>query len=114
MVVIENGVNHFTLNGEVYTKIYQASTAGVDSIVISNINIRNQNIINSTKYTDIQVDGITYGTRSELLIALIPVLYTEKLIIDNTTYDNTRITASLLPPSGVPNDGDEWIIYKTN
>lgn len=113
MTVIQSieGKPFFTLNGKKYPRIYQAVAQGDNHIAIYNIHdIRNQ-ILSQTFYSDVEINGVVESNQDTLLETLIPILYSEKYIIDNTTIGNDRITASTQAPSGVPLDGEEWVIY---
>lgn len=112
-ITYTNGDDYFNVNGKNYARVFQAVALGATGIGIFNVNDLRQTIIPTTSFDEIRVNGVNFNNREELIINLIPILYQQTTIIDNTTIGSDRITASTQPPSGIPQNGEEWVIYKT-
>lgn len=76
MIVI-NSVNafYFEIDGTRMARIYQPLAQGSQAISIVNIYDTRQKLLNSTKYDEVQVDGAVYGSQSELIEALLLIVY---------------------------------------
>ncbi len=121
----------FKLNGLKYAKIFIVNKQGNTNIGIYNAFDTQQQLLSSTVYSQISVDGVVYNSLFELTDVLVPLLFskqgggggggTPQLNSDwNSTSGVTQIlnqpiipskTVSLTTPTGVPADGDEWILY---
>lgn len=65
----------FTLNGIVYDKIYIALPAGVNSVKVVCAYEHRNVILPATPYSDVQIDGNTYGNVTALIAALKGIVY---------------------------------------
>ena len=77
MAIIINTVdsNYFELNGKRYATIYQPLTFPDDALGIYNIYDTKQQLLSHVHYSEFTVDSVTYGSRSALIDALLPVIY---------------------------------------
>lgn len=66
---------YFELNGLQFAKIYQPLAAGLEEIAIYNVYDTRQQLKNSVKYDQYQIDGATYASQAEAITALLPVIY---------------------------------------
>lgn len=130
MQVFENiDEQTFKLNGLIHVKNFMINKQGNTNIGIYNAFDTRQQLLSSTLYSQISVDGVVYNSLFELTDVLVPLLFskqgggggTPQLNSDwNSTSGVTQIlnqpiisskTVSLTTPTGVPADGDEWILY---
>ena len=77
MIVINytNGDGYFTLNGNKYAQVYQAVALGNTNIAIYSVHdIRNQ-LISTTPFNEVQVNGVYPSSQDALVTILIPILY---------------------------------------
>jgi len=66
---------YFNLNGIQYAKIYQPLAQGIEDIGIYNIYDTRQQLQNSEKYDQYQVDTIVYGNQADAIAAILDVVY---------------------------------------
>ncbi|OCK42531.1 hypothetical protein BA195_10165 [Tenacibaculum soleae] len=110
MILINTiGSDYFSLNGTTYAKIYQPLKQGDNNVGIYNVNDTKLQLINSTNYTEFKINGINYNSQDDVIDALLPVIYK---MGGNNVEQFRNIIASTTPPSGIPADGDEWVIYE--
>lgn len=78
MATIINTVSDtkFSLNGITYGKIYQPLAQGTEHISIVNVYDTSQKLVNSTHYSEFNVNGSTYIDQDTLISALILVIFT--------------------------------------
>lgn len=68
--------NHiFTLAGVPYGRIYQPIKMGENHFGIYNVYDSRQQILGSTRYDEVSIDGTTYSSLNELMIDLVEVIY---------------------------------------
>lgn len=131
MEIIQNiDSTSFTLNGFKYVKNFIITRQGNTNIAIYNYYDTRFQLLNPTKYNQIQVDGVVYTSVIDLMSVLAPILFaksvsgggggTQQNSDWNSSTGVTEIlnkpaiyekTVSTTTPSGVPSDGDEWIMY---
>jgi hypothetical protein len=70
---------YFSLNGINFAKIYQPLKQGSENIGIYNIYDLRQQLLSSTRFDEIEIDGIVYGSQSETLANLLSVVYESRL-----------------------------------
>lgn len=70
---------YFSLNGTNFAKIYQPLKQGSENIGIYNVNDSRHQILQSTRFDEIEIDGVVYGSQSETVANLLSVVYAEKL-----------------------------------
>jgi len=89
---------YFELNGIQFAKIYQPLKQGVSAIGIYNTKDNSQQLISSTVFSDFEIDGVTYGTQSETIAALLPVIYLEDAFFDNSVinYNGDQIVNNIV------------------
>jgi hypothetical protein len=90
MISIEytDGNDYFSINSKKYTRVYQPIQKGSDSIAIYGVHdIKNQ-LLNTTHYTDIKVNGVFFQNQNELIIELIPILYLKGLTNSGNNNNN--------------------------
>lgn len=119
----------FKLNGLKYVKNFMVNKQGINNISVYNAYDTRQQLLSSTHFSQISVNDVVFNTLFELIDVLAPLLFykqggggsTPQL---NTDWDSvsgvTQLlnkpviplkTVSLTTPTGVPSDGDEWILY---
>lgn len=76
MIIIDTiSSEYFSLNGINYAKIYQPLQQGLEQIGIYNIYDTRQQLLNSTLYSEFEIDGISYGTQDLTIAALLDVIF---------------------------------------
>jgi hypothetical protein len=130
MQVIENiDEKSFKLNGLKYVKNFMITKQGDNSIGIYNAYDTRLQILSSTAYSQISVNGIVYNSLFGLIDVLAPLLFYKQgggTVVPQSNSDWNSVSGvtqiynkpiisskivSLTTPSGVPSDGDEWILY---
>ena len=66
---------YFSLNGIPFAKIYQPLKQGLEDIGIYSIYDTRQQLQNSEKYDQFQINGTVYGTQAETITALLDVIF---------------------------------------
>lgn len=82
--------NYFELNGIKYAKIYQPLTQGVDAFGIYNIYDTKQQLVNSLKYNEYNINGTVYNNIDDAIDNLLPVIWTENLIVSGNYVINNN------------------------
>lgn len=76
MVIITSiNADSFEINEVRYPTIYQPIVGGVNDLAIAKVYDTRHFILNQTDYREIELDGVTYGSRDALVDALLPVIY---------------------------------------
>jgi hypothetical protein len=105
MQVFQNIDNKtFRINGLKYIKNFVIIKQGDTNLAIHNTYDTNFQLLPSTHYNQIQVDGNTFNSLAALIDVLAPLL-------DYKQFVSTSKIISTTVPSGIPGNGDEWIIY---
>lgn len=82
--------NKFDFNGLVYPRLFMSIAQGTTGLAIHNVNDVKQQLLGPTHFSEIQVDGVTYGSLVETMAALVPVLYNTTTTVGTGT-DVTNI-----------------------
>lgn len=98
--------DNFRLNGVKYVKNFIIIKQGEENISVHNIYDTRQNILSSTNFSKIYVNGIIYTNQIDLIDNLTQILFSKKIHIPLKTVSQSS-------PSGIPANGDEWIIYSS-
>lgn len=75
---------YFSLNGINFAKIYQPLKQGSENIGIYNVKDSRHQILQSTRFNEIQIDGVTYGSQAETIAQLLNVIFVERLSSEAT------------------------------
>jgi|GEM_PF-1903294 len=71
VIINSTGDNTFSLNNTTYAKIFQPLKLGLENIAIYNKYDTKQQILGSTRYDEVSLNGQTYNNQDELLTALV-------------------------------------------
>lgn len=83
MIIIVNETSKFfSLNGIRFAKIYQPLQQGDQSVGIYNFFDTRQQLLNSTHYSDFEIDGETFASQALVMIALLDAVYSARLSDD--------------------------------
>ncbi|KQC33403.1 hypothetical protein AAU57_08810 [Nonlabens sp. YIK11] len=85
--------NYFTLNLTKYPKIYQAIKLGRNNIGIYNIYDTKQQLLESTRYDELILNGNTFSSADSLIDSLIPTLYNgiDNIDVSGSTGEPARV-----------------------
>jgi hypothetical protein len=76
MIIINSiGSDAFSINGDEYNKIYQPLKMGVNGIGIYNVYDTKLQLLNSTDFSEFNINGNTYASQGDVISALIPIIY---------------------------------------
>lgn len=81
-MIIVNTISekYFSLNGLNFAKIYQPLKQGSENIGIYNVNDTRQQLLQSTSYSDISVNGVVYSSQAETIERLLEVIYENSFV----------------------------------
>lgn len=76
-ITYTSGENNFQLNGYAFARVFHALAMGTDSIAIYNAQDTKQQILGSTHFDRVTLNGESFPDQQSLIKALIPVLLSE-------------------------------------
>ena len=79
IIILTISEKYFSLNGIPFAKIYQPLKQGLEDIGIYSIYDTRQQLQNSEKYDQFQINGTVYGTQAETITALLDVIFSAGL-----------------------------------
>ena len=97
MIIIETvSDKYFEINGIQQPKIYQPLKQGSSSISLIQV-YNNSVLLNGNSYDEYEIDGVVYGSQALTIAALLPVIYLEDAVFDNSTtnYTGDNITNNI-------------------
>lgn len=69
------GDDRFVINSQQKPRIFQAVALGANGIGIYGINDTRQQLLHTTHYSEVFVNGVSYPSQSALIATLLPILY---------------------------------------
>ena len=92
MIVINTvSEKYFSLNGVTYAKIYQPLIQGEFNVGIYNIYNTGQQILQSTSFDIIEVNGVVYGSVNDLVLNMLDVVFSNDLSDAVSEINNLKI-----------------------
>lgn len=108
-----NNQNTFKFNGLTYPKNFMCIKQGAENIAIHNAYDTKLQLLGSTNYSDIEVNGVVYGSQAELMAALSLLLFAKQfnyIVQDINATKLTSIGAITVDTNYVTVEPATWVI----